>query len=108
RLRDSKTRADIHCSWLGKVAANPCVTLGGADNLFHPDLRQYARFLPRTLMTPTTVKVFNVVARFRKSRVPNASGIRLHRPSPTRNAFGWPRCLASWRPYPAHCMASTP
>ena len=32
-------------------------------NPFHPELRQYARFLPRTLVTPTTVKVFNVVAR---------------------------------------------
>jgi acetyl esterase/lipase len=32
-------------------------------------------------VTPTTVKVFNVVARLRKSQMPKGSGIRLHRPS---------------------------
>jgi acetyl esterase/lipase len=57
------------------------VIRGAADNPFHPELRRHARFLPRTLVTPTTVKVFSVVARLRKSPVPNGSGIRLHRPS---------------------------
>jgi acetyl esterase/lipase len=56
------------------------VTRGAAENPFHPELRRHARFLPRTLVTPTTAKVFSAVARIRKSPVPNGSDIRLHRP----------------------------
>jgi acetyl esterase/lipase len=55
------------------------VIRGAADNPFHPELRRHARFLPRTLVTPTTVKVFSVVARLRKSPA-SGIGIRLHPP----------------------------
>ncbi|WNG82426.1 alpha/beta hydrolase fold domain-containing protein [Mycobacterium sp. ITM-2016-00316] len=45
--------------------------LRGAEEEFHPELRRYARMLPRTLVTPLTLPVFQ--------RLPP---IRVHRPPP--------------------------
>ncbi|MFN8229021.1 MAG: alpha/beta hydrolase [Mycobacterium sp.] len=62
---------------------------------FHPELRRYSRYLPRTLVTPLTVTVFRRLPRRAKCRpgtsvhvLPSGIGVRVHRPPEQRQDRG--------------------
>jgi acetyl esterase/lipase len=69
----------------------------GAANPFHPELRRIARILPRTAVTPLTVKAFRVLPAPRRSgrengvevlTLPSRVDVRVHRPPGVRAQVG--------------------
>ena len=62
---------------------------GNSEAVFHPELRRYARVLPRTLVTPRTLSLFRRIPAIRARRAPaglhtatldSGVAVRVHRP----------------------------